>query len=43
MNLKIYEHDIEIGPAIRYCQPCLSINLQKFIKNGKILWTNLSR
>ena len=41
MNQKIYEHDTEISPAIRYCQPCISINLQKFVKNGKIFWTTM--
>ena len=35
MNQKIYEHDEEISPAIKYCQPCLSINLQKFVKFKK--------
>lgn len=37
MNQKIYEHDTEISPTIRYCQPCISINLQKFVK----LWKNI--
>ena len=38
MNPKIYEHDFEISSAIRYCQPCMNINLQKFVK----LWKNIS-
>lgn len=37
MNQKIYEHDTEISPAIRYCQPCMSINLLKFVKK----WENI--
>ena len=36
MNQKIYEHDTEISPVIRYCQPCMSINLLKFVKK----WEN---
>ena len=36
MNQKIYEHDTEISPAIRYCQPYISINLLKFVKK----WEN---
>ena len=36
MNQKIYEHDEEISPAIKYCQPCMSINLQKFLNLRKI-------
>ena len=37
MNPKIYEHDSEISPAIRYCQPYMNINLQKFVKK----WENI--
>lgn len=37
MNQKIYEHDTEISPTIKYCQPCVNINLQKFVK----LWKNI--
>lgn len=37
MNPKIYEHDTEISPVIRYCQPCMNINLQKFVK----IWKNI--
>lgn len=40
MNQKIYEHDIEISPAIKYCQPCMSINLQKFVKKWKNILDN---
>lgn len=37
MNQKVYEYDTEISPAIRYCQPCMNINLQKFVK----IWENI--
>ena len=40
MNQKIYEHDAEISPAIKYCQPCISINLQKFVKKWKNILDN---
>ena len=28
----MYQHDTEISPALRYCQPGLLINLKKFLK-----------
>jgi len=31
-NNKIYEHDIEISPALKYCQPRLFLNLREFLK-----------
>ena len=31
-NNKIYEHDVEISPALRYCQPGLLIDLREFLK-----------
>lgn len=40
MNQKIYEHDTEISQAIKYCQPCISINLQKFVKKWKNILDN---
>ena len=40
MNQKIYEHDTEISPARRYCQPGMSINLQKFVKKWKNILDN---
>lgn len=40
MNQKIYEHDTEISPAIKYCQPCMNINLQKFVKKWKNILDN---
>ena len=33
MNPKIYEHDFEISSAIRYCQPCMNINLKELLKS----------
>ena len=40
MNQKIYEHDTEISPAIKNCQPCMNINLQEFIKKWKNILDN---
>lgn len=37
MNQNIYEHDTEVSPTIKYCQPYISINLQKFVK----IWENI--
>lgn len=34
---KVYEHDTEVNPVINYCQPSMSIDLQKFVK----LWKNI--
>lgn len=43
MNQKIYEHDTEISPAIKYCQPYMSINLQKFVKKWKNILDNIAK
>ena len=32
---KIYEHDEVINPLLQYCQPCMFINLEKFIEEWK--------
>ena len=32
---KIYEHDLEISPAFKYCQPMMLLDLKEFLRKTR--------
>lgn len=32
---RIYEHDLEISPAFKYCQPMLLLDLKEFLRKAR--------